>query len=272
MQAKVDIVLHSRTRQGLEALSQGSSHATLLHGEVGVGLRAAARWLASCMQTTHVTEIAPDEKGTISIDVIRDLYQQTRAKQQPLVIIIDDADAMQQAAQNALLKLLEEPNSAISFILTTHKLYSLLQTIRSRTQLQKILPLDDVATHEFLDTYNIADPARRTQLIFMAKGRPAELTRLVQDADYFAQHVQYVTDAKQYLQGSQYEKLLVIQKYGNDRAAVLKLLAAASNILSFSLQKNPQPLLVEQLDKMLLTQEKIYENRHVKTQLLASSY
>ncbi|MAF97965.1 MAG: ATPase [Micavibrio sp.] len=51
------------------------------------------------------------------------------------IVIIDDADTMNRNAQNALLKILEEPPEKTLLILVTHRLGALIPTIRSRTQL-----------------------------------------------------------------------------------------------------------------------------------------
>ncbi len=48
------------------------------------------------------------------------------------VVVIDDADTMNRNAQNALLKILEEPPANAILILITHRLGSMIPTIRSR--------------------------------------------------------------------------------------------------------------------------------------------
>ena len=62
-------------------------------------------------------------------------------------MIIDEADALVPAAQNALLKTLEEPPSASVFILVTSRPDALLPTVRSRCPQLRFRPLgaDDVA-------------------------------------------------------------------------------------------------------------------------------
>jgi DNA polymerase-3 subunit delta' len=57
------------------------------------------------------------------------------------IVIIDDADSMNRSSQNALLKILEEPPANTLLILVTHRLGSLIPTIRSRTQLVNLQPL-----------------------------------------------------------------------------------------------------------------------------------
>lgn len=57
------------------------------------------------------------------------------------VVIIDDADTMNRNAQNALLKILEEPPANTVLILVCHRLGALIPTIRSRTQTFNFTPL-----------------------------------------------------------------------------------------------------------------------------------
>ncbi|MCK6417458.1 MAG: DNA polymerase III subunit delta' [Alphaproteobacteria bacterium] len=66
------------------------------------------------------------------------------------VVIIDDADTMNRAAQNALLKILEEPPSQAILILIAHNAGALLPTIRSRTQMVRFTPLREEAMQVLL--------------------------------------------------------------------------------------------------------------------------
>ena len=80
---------------------------------------------------------APDEKGTIRIDAIREISSRLALKaieSERKVILIEGADTMNPAAHNALLKTLEEPPGPCCFILTAKRLRSLLPTVRSRSQ------------------------------------------------------------------------------------------------------------------------------------------
>lgn len=88
------------------------------------------------------------------------------------VYIIRDAGAMNPAAQNALLKLLEEPPSFVSLILTVESEAGLLETVRSRCALRTAgaggaepPPAEAVARAE---AYLVAAAASRTALIRFA--------------------------------------------------------------------------------------------------------
>jgi DNA polymerase-3 subunit delta' len=96
-----------------------------------------------CAQCTRIERgvhpdvllIEPGDSGSIKIEPIRDAID--RASYRPFegkrrVVTINDADALVPAAQNALLKTLEEPPPSSVFILTTSRPDMLLQTVRSR--------------------------------------------------------------------------------------------------------------------------------------------
>ena len=85
------------------------------------------------------------QKGSIRIDRVRQL--QGFLKYAPMeasyrVIIIDDAHLINRAAQNALLKTLEEPSGCSVLVLTTDKASSLLPTVRSRLRIVRFAPLE----------------------------------------------------------------------------------------------------------------------------------
>lgn len=81
--------------------------------------------------------IRPDEgKSTLSIDAIRRMNETVHLvpnEGRYKIYIIEDAELMQEYAQNALLKILEEPPSYVIFILATSSKASLLSTVLSRS-------------------------------------------------------------------------------------------------------------------------------------------
>jgi DNA polymerase-3 subunit delta' len=95
---------------------------------------AACRRIARGVHPDVMT-IEPGDTGSIRIDQIRDVVD--RVGYRPFegrrrVVIIDEADAMVEEAQNALLKTLEEPPSASVFVLVSSMPDALLPTVRSR--------------------------------------------------------------------------------------------------------------------------------------------
>lgn len=86
------------------------------------------------------------------------------------VVIIDDADMMNRNAQNALLKILEEPPKNTVLILITHRLGTLIPTIRSRTQnfTMSAPPLNDFQKILSLKEHNFND--QELQALFALSG------------------------------------------------------------------------------------------------------
>lgn len=74
-------------------------------------------------------------KGAVDVDSVRRIapFMGLKASQGGWrVVIVDDADTMTEEAQNAILKILEEPPAKALLILVTHRPGRLLPTIRSR--------------------------------------------------------------------------------------------------------------------------------------------
>lgn len=94
--------------------------------------------------------LRPDDSGSVKIDTVRDVlgrvgYRPFEGRRR--VVLLDDADALQVAAQNALLKTLEEPNPSTVFVLVSSRPDALLATIRSRCPQFRFgpLPAADIA-------------------------------------------------------------------------------------------------------------------------------
>lgn len=148
---------HENIRNELnEVVASGSiSHAYLFIGKDGIGKKKVALEFAkNILCDEEVNGVAcgkcdaclkfnsnPDlkllvpEKGVIKVDEIRKFTSElfllpTVSKRK--VFIIDDADSMNEQAQNALLKVLEEPPLYATMILITSNKEKLLRTIKSR--------------------------------------------------------------------------------------------------------------------------------------------
>jgi DNA polymerase-3 subunit delta' len=122
-----------------------------------------------------VLVLEPGDSGAIKIDQVRDVVD--RAAYRPFegrrrVVVIDQADGLVAAAQNALLKTLEEPPSASVFVLLTARPDMLLPTVRSRC-IKLWFPEDaaaevsvgsrDAAERVLLQAAATADPRRRIE-------------------------------------------------------------------------------------------------------------
>lgn len=133
-------------------------HAVVIEGEQGLGKRTLARLLATalvcrgdnkpCMDCSQcskaVQRIHPDifehsaagGANSFHVDVIREIVRDAYVcpnEADYKVYILGNADCMSVSAQNALLKVLEEPPGYVVFILTAQSKSMLLETVLSRS-------------------------------------------------------------------------------------------------------------------------------------------
>lgn len=87
--------------------------------------------------------LKPDAKA-ISVHTVRAMIERMQMSSmsgQWRVVLIDSVDELTIAAENAILKLLEEPPQQTLFLLITHQLSNVLPTVRSRARVEKMHPL-----------------------------------------------------------------------------------------------------------------------------------
>ena len=263
--------MHPASEKMLVAVTNNLPQSLLLTGEDGVGLSTISIYIAE-LRNLKPLIILPEkdekvdiDKGVIGVDIMRRLYDKTRTKTTgERIIIIDYAERMTVQAQNAFLKLLEEPGEGLYFILVSHSVSKLLSTILSRTEALNIRPITTDQSERLLDLLSVTDKTKRSQLLFMAGGLPAELTRLNNDADYFEKRSSIVRDARELLRGSLYQKLLIAQKYKDDRGAVLLLLLDSAKILRKSIINSPQIDTIGYIDKILDACQRIEANGNIR--------
>src|SRR5205823_4195724 len=91
-----------------------------------------------------VLVLEPGDTGSIKIEQVREVVDRTAYRPfegRRRVVIVDEADTLVAAAQNALLKTLEEPPSRSVFILVTARPDALLPTVSSRCPRLTFRPL-----------------------------------------------------------------------------------------------------------------------------------
>lgn len=98
------------------------------------------------------------------------------------VVVIDDADTMNRNAQNALLKVLEEPPANAVLILIAHRPGALIPTIRSRSRMMNFTPLiQDDFNHLLRRAMPTVTATDMQALYNIAGGSIGHALRLMQD-------------------------------------------------------------------------------------------
>jgi DNA polymerase-3 subunit delta' len=176
------------------AFERGSlAHALLIHGPGGWGEVLLADRLAlhivgarvdapSAAELAHpdLRWIAPEKPGSqIRVDDVRalaDFVARTPTGGPNKVAVIADADAMNIAAANALLKTLEEPPPRTYLLLTATRPASLPPTVRSRCQVVAVPGRDTRDATDWLSERTASvEPSRRAALEFEYAGAPLEI-------------------------------------------------------------------------------------------------
>ncbi|MDQ3953895.1 MAG: DNA polymerase III subunit delta' [Actinomycetota bacterium] len=180
-------------------------HAWLLTGPRGAGARGVAFALAAalvcekgagagCGECSGCTRALrnrhPDvhhiepEGVIIPVDVVREAVIPEAARS-PFeatykVFVIEDADRMNDAAQNALLKTLEEPQPDTVFVLVSDHEEEVLETIRSRCRVVRLEPVPLARVVELLVAAGAAQEEAHDAAV-LAEGDVAAARKLVFD-------------------------------------------------------------------------------------------
>jgi DNA polymerase-3 subunit delta' len=270
----VKLFIHPDTQRSLDVFMRDAPHAVILTGRAGVGLATIATNFAKQSKNILYT-VLPEkdekidlEKGTITVQSIRRLYDLTKTiEPNGRIIVIDYAERMGTPAQNAFLKLLEEPVEGTRFLLLTHQPGLLLPTILSRSQQLTVRPVSTEGSNELLDALKVFDATKRAQLLFIANGLPAELSRLVADDAYFTARASIVKDARQFVTGTAYDRLLLANKYKSDRTGALTMLSDAAKMLQKTLADGGVESTLRAVTRVELIHKRITEQGNIRLQL-----
>lgn len=273
----MNLVVHPESQRLLDAVFRDAPHAVLLSGPVGVGLATIAKHYAKQTSAQLITvlpeknDVVDVEKGIITVDSIRRLYDVTRTIEPAgRTIVIDYTERMAPAAQNAFLKLLEEPSPGTRFMLLTHQPELILPTIASRSQRIDIRPITSEQSSAFLDTLEVADATKRAQLLFIAEGLPAELTRLISDTEAFEARASLVKDARSLVTGSTYERLKIAKFYKDSRNDALTLIEDSLKLLRRTVAANGDAASLRVLTRFEVIHKRLSEQGNVRLQLSAT--
>lgn len=265
-----ELLLSPTTQKFLSAYRDHPGQGLVLCGPKGSGLCTSAQALASDItsHSSNVLIVSPDEKGTISIERVRALYVETRSvRRDALAILVDDADTMSNDAQNAFLKLLEEPVDNVHFILTSHEPQLLLPTIVSRVQSVEFSAISRTASESLLRAHHVTDATTLQQMLFIASGLPAELVRLADDKEYFAAQAGLVRRARDFLTANSHERLILISQI-NGREEAVQFVATIEKVLRFTAERDAAAAKKSTAETIETVASRLAGNGHVRTQLM----
>lgn len=196
-------------------ISDSLAHAFLISGPSGSGKSTLALELAAALNCSKATDSVhvpcgvcnncrriyegnfpdlkflekPKDKATIGVEAVKDFREDmflSSTEAERKIYVIDNADCMTVEAQNALLKILEEPPSNVLLILLANECDRILSTIKSRVQYIAMSRFTDEELKKHLLSSDVSAvsmsvdmPERFNGLIISADGRIGEAKRLL---------------------------------------------------------------------------------------------
>jgi DNA polymerase-3 subunit delta' len=176
--------------------------------------RRIAGALHSDVQTVSVEEGEEGVQKGIHVSQIREIQRVTALKPfegRTRVVIVDPAEEMNPAAQNAFLKTLEEPPPQVVFVLVTADESRLLPTIRSRCQRLE-LRLPSVADVEAALVERGVDGERARLLARLSRGRIGWAIEMADDASLLERRQESLSQARALASMSVAERMALAER------------------------------------------------------------
>jgi DNA polymerase III delta' subunit len=257
-------LLHPRTQAQLDAIAQARKGSYIFHGLRSVGKATAAYELArrlncqgddpalcaACRQYAAGTypdliTLRPEDKPSITIEQVRQLtsalslslYVATGVR----VVIIDEAHTLTTEAQNALLKLIEEPPPQTIFILIADHAEALLPTVRSRCTPVYFprLAADTIAA--WLPQRHNIKPSLAAELAAASNGAPGVAVTLATRPDEAEARLNLHRAAVTAPARSMFERLLLAGRLASDKADLAQFGQALHSALISQVQNGITP-------------------------------
>lgn len=235
----MELLLHPQTQKQINAYLKQPVHAVLIEGQPGSGKGSVATYIASELLGLEEGRLAGHSfflrvepvNGTISIQTIRSIQEFMKLKtigQRPLrrAVLVENAQTMTLEAQNAFLKLLEEPPADTVIILTAPPNQTLLPTIYSRVQRLQLKALEkDQLINHFKDF-----PKAETERAFYMSNGQIGLMYALLEGDQDHPLAAGIEEAKKILSMTIYDRLTQVDQWSRNKEQLPDLLQALQRV------------------------------------------
>ncbi len=255
--------LDQKTKDQIINLFKNNRQTILFQTNENIKKRAIVDLLKSSFKKANFVSYQPID-GKIKIDIIRQINSELLTKRsQRQFIIIEQAEKMNQAAQNAFLKSLEEPIRGVFFLLFTNQPELLLSTVRSRAIYFKLAKTSKQQLAEKLSKNTKLNKQQISQICFLTSDFE-QASQLASKPKLLSQKKQLVEQAKIMIEGELEQKLLVTSQYFKDREQAIELIKMMISLYRVLLVKNYSKRLHHQTTAALEAVKKLDNNQSVK--------
>ncbi|MDU2591904.1 MAG: DNA polymerase III subunit delta' C-terminal domain-containing protein [Paeniclostridium sordellii] len=239
------------------------NHAYLFEGIDGVGKSTFAKEFAKYLLKTEHIENSPDyiniepQGASIKIAQIRNLQTDVIIKPHGdyKIYVINNAEKMTMESQNALLKTLEEPPIYVIIILITNNKNSLLDTIKSRCDIVKFLPIPLVELKTYLEDRAI-DEKKASMLSTFSRGSISKALELSESSDFMIMREDIQNNIQTILEKNVVEVLELPNKYDKYKDNIIEVLDITINYFRdiMMLKENIDKDMIINIDKITYLQ------------------
>ena len=211
-----------RDMLGLEGFFGGLAHATLLVRSGGFDEQEenalAEKFLGSSGSNLLKLTAAEGKRG-VGVEQVRSLAtllgMVAKRGGERRLVVVNDRFRFGAQAQNAFLKILEEPPEGVFFLILANSEDSFLDTIVSRSSVIKLGGPSAAEASEFLVSGFGLNSADAKMIYLQSGGSVAEMLRLSADEPARKASLEILGDAKRFLTQDGYGRLVTINKYQN---------------------------------------------------------
>ena len=284
-------------------------HAYLIQGPQAIGKTIFAKMMAQTLNCTEdnrpcgqcrACRLIWDEKhpdlhiieaervgGTLKIDQVRDL--QKKLSMRPFegrfrIAILRRFNEAQAAAQNAILKTLEEPLGNVLLCLTVEEPSAILPTIFSRCQILNLRSLAIAETQNALQERWEVDEERAYALAHLSGGRIGWAVSCVEDETALEFRQEVIDVLEEALSSDRVQRFKLAEKLAKDRTQALMmldfwqtywrdvlLLSAGSHAPLVNIDREPSMLTLAQNIGQDTAQDSLESTRSANYQLLRNA-
>lgn len=173
---------------------------------------------------------------TLTIATVRDVSSQVAYRPSEArwkIIIVDDIESMQETAQEAFLKTLEEPPPYAVILLLTTDADLLLPTIRSRCVTIRMQGVNEEVIRDALAERGVQE-SDATRIAALSDGRMGWAIAAASDRTLLERGLADEATTIDWVKASQYQRLLhawmLAEEFGKDRESVFRKLLAAQRL------------------------------------------
>ncbi len=297
---KLDFVSNKKTVEQLGVMldSNRFPHALILEGDDGLGKKTLARLLAAalvcrsenrpCMSCPQchkaATGVHPDiiehtasgGRDSFKVATVREIINDAFMRPNEAdckVYILGNAHGMSPSAQNALLKILEEPPEYAIFILTVQAKSMMLQTVLSRSVVFSLEGADvDEGARYIATHFDNIDRDDAAEALSVFAGNIGKAVESLQQENENALAELCSNLCRALVSDNEYELLTACAAFKNDRQGIADASDFLKNIFRDALVSNGGDLLSGRDDLVELLRKKLTRKRLLNLVGLCDEY